>query len=215
MSPYRIVLADDHVLLRKGIRKIIEDSGGMTVVGEASDGLELLHLLKKETPNLVILDISMPNLRGIEATSEIKQSHPQVDVLILSMHKRKEYLYHSLSAGAKGYLLKDDTDAELLSAIETIRGGGIYLSSILAEELTSDFVKICSGAVKLPQEDLTTRERQILKLVAEGKTSEEIASLLFISTRTVQNHRANMMKKLNINRTADLVKYAFRRGYAS
>ena len=215
MSPYRIVLADDHALLRKGVRKIIEDSGDMTVLGEASDGLELLHLLKKETPNLVILDISMPNLRGIEATSEIKQSHPQVDVLILSMHKRKEYLYHSLSAGAKGYLLKDDTDAELLSAIETIRGGGIYLSSILAEELTSDFVKICSGAVKPPQEDLTTRERQILKLVAEGKTSEEIASLLFISTRTVQNHRANMMKKLNINRTADLVKYAFRRGYAS
>ncbi len=215
MSPYRIVLADDHALLRKGIRKIIEDSGGMTVVGEASDGLELLDLLKKETPNLVIVDISMPNLRGIEATSEIKQSHPQVDVLILSMHKRKEYLYHSLSAGAKGYLLKDDTDAELLSAIDTIRRGGVYLSSILADELTSDFVKICSGAIKPPQENLTMRERQILKLVAEGKTSEEIASLLFISTRTVQNHRANMMKKLNINRTADLVKYAFRRGYAS
>ena len=215
MSPYRIVLADDHALLRKGIRKIIEDSGGMTVVGEASDGLELLHLLKKETPNLVILDISMPNLRGIEATSEIKQSHPQVDVLILSMHKSKEYLYHSLNAGAKGYLLKDDTDAELLSAIETIRNGGVYLSSILAEELTSDFVKICSGAAKPPQEDLTMRERQILKLVAEGKTSDEIASLLFISVRTVQNHRANIMKKLNINRTADLIKYALRRGYAS
>jgi len=201
--------------LRKGIRKIIEDSGGMTVVGEASDGLELLHLLKKETPNLVILDISMPNLRGIEATSEIKQSHPQVDVLILSMHKRKEYLYHSLSAGAKGYLLKDDTGAELLSAIDTIRRGGVYLSSILADELTSDFVKICSGAIKPPQENLTMRERQILKLVAEGKTSEEIASMLFISARTVQNHRANIMKKLNLNRTADLIKYAIRQGYAT
>jgi DNA-binding NarL/FixJ family response regulator len=164
---------------------------------------------------MVILDISMPNLRGIEATSEIKQSHPEVDVLILSMHKRSEYLYHSLNAGAKGYLLKDDTDSELLSAIDTIRQGGIYLSSILAKELTSDFVKICSGAAKPPHEDLTTRERQILKLVAEGKTSEEIARLLFISSRTVQNHRANIMKKLNLTRTADLIKYALRRGYAT
>ena len=215
MSPYRIVLADDHTLLRKGIRKIIEDAGDITVVGEASDGLELLHLLKKVTPDLVSVDISMPNLRGIEATSEIKQSHPEVDVMILSMHKRKEYLYHSLNAGAKGYLLKDDTDAELLSAIKTIRNGGVYLSSILADELTSDFVKICSGEVKPPQEDLTTRERQILKLVAEGKTSEEIAGLLFISRRTVQNHRANIMKKLNMKRTADLIKYAIRRGYAT
>jgi DNA-binding NarL/FixJ family response regulator len=215
LSPYRIVLADDHALLRQGVKKIIEDAGGMTVVGEAGDGLKLLHLLKKETPDLVILDISMPNLRGIEATSEIKQSHPGVDVLILSMHKRKEYLYHSLNAGAKGYLLKDDTDTELLSAIETIRQGGVYLSSLLSNELTSDFVNICSGAVKPPQEDLTTRERQIVKLVAEGKTSEEIASLLFISSRTVQNHRANIMKKLNLNGTVDLVRYALRRGYAT
>jgi len=197
------------------VRKIIEDSGDMTVVGEAGDGLELLNLLKKETPDLVILDISMPNLRGIEATSEIKQSYPEVDVLILSMHKRKEYLYHSLNAGAKGYLLKDDTDVELLSAIETIRGGGVYLSSILSNELTSDFIKIAGGTAKPTQDDLTTRERQVLKLVAEGKTSEEIANLLFISSRTVQNHRANIMKKLNLRSTADLVKYAIRLGYTS
>jgi len=201
--------------LRKGVRKIIEESGDMTVVGEAGDGLELLNLLKKETPDLVILDISMPNLRGIEATTEIKQSYPEVDVLILSMHKRKEYLYHSLDAGAKGYLLKDDTDVELLSAIKKIRGGGVYLSSILSDELTSDFIKIASGTAKLTQDNLTMRERQVLKLVAEGKTSEEIANLLFISSRTVQNHRANIMKKLNLSSTADLVKYAIRLGYTS
>lgn len=157
----------------------------------------------------------MPNLRGIEATSEIKQSYPEVDVLILSMHKRKEYLYHSLNAGAKGYLLKDDTDVELLSAIKKIRGGGVYLSSILSDELTSDFIKIASGTAKLTQDNLTMRERQVLKLVAEGKTSEEIANLLFISSRTVQNHRANIMKKLNLRSTADLVKYAIRLGYTS
>jgi DNA-binding NarL/FixJ family response regulator len=209
------VLADDHALLRQGVKKIIEDAGDMTVVGEAGDGLQLLDLLKKETTDLVILDISMPNLRGIEAASEIKQSYPGVEVLILSMHKRKEYLYHSLSAGAKGYLLKDDTDTELLSAIETIRQGGVYLSSLLSEELTSDLASICNGAVTIPQENLTTREKQILKLVAEGKTSEEIASLLFISCRTVQNHRSNLMKKLNLNRATDLVRYAIRRGYAT
>jgi DNA-binding NarL/FixJ family response regulator len=209
------VLADDHALLRQGVKKIIEDAGDMTVVGEAADGLKLLDLLKEVTTDLVILDISMPNLRGIEAASEIKQSHPTVEVLILSMHKRKEYLYHSLSAGAKGYLLKDDTDTELLAAIETIRQGGVYLSSLLLDELNSDFVNICSGAVKLPQENLTTREKQILKLVAEGKTSEEIACLLFISCRTVQNHRSNLMKKLNLNRATDLVRYAIRRGYAT
>jgi DNA-binding NarL/FixJ family response regulator len=204
---------DDHVLLRQGIRTIIEQSEDLLVVGEAGDGLELLDLLKKETVQLVIADITMPRLRGIEATSEIKKSHPEVEVLILSMHRNKEYVHHAFSAGAKGYLLKDDTDTELLSAIETIRSGGVYVSSLLAKELASDFIKICSGEAGPEQEALSLRERQVLKLVAEGKTSEEIGELLFISTRTVQNHRANIMKKLNLKGTSDLVKYAIRHGY--
>ena len=215
MSHYRIVLADDHTLLRQGIKKIIEESGDMIVVGEAGDGLELLDLLKKETPHLVILDISMPNLRGIEATSEIKQSYPEIEILILSMHKKKEYLYHSLSAGAKGYVLKDDTDTELLAAIKSIRGGEVYLSSLLAKELTKDFMRVFSGDHEPPKQTLTLREREVLKLVAEGKTSAEIASLLFISARTVQNHRAKIMKKLNLKKTADLVRYAILHGYVS
>jgi DNA-binding NarL/FixJ family response regulator len=215
VRPYRIVLADDHTLLRQGIKKIVEESGDMLVVGEAGDGLELLDLLKKETPHLVILDISMPNLRGIEAISEIKQNYNKVEVLILSMHRKKEYLYHSFSAGAKGYVLKDDTDKELLNAIRMIRGGGVYLSSLLANELTHDFIQVCNGGGNPVGETLTLREREILKLVAEGKTSEEIAGLLFISGRTVQNHRANIMKKLNLKRAADLVKYAIRHGYVS
>jgi two-component system response regulator NreC len=131
------------------------------------------------------------------------------------MHRKKEYLYHSFSAGAKGYVLKDDTGKELLNAIRTIRGGGVYLSSLLANELTYDFIKACSSDGKPPEETLTLRERETLKLVAEGKTSAEIASLLFISARTVQNHRANIMKKLNLKRTADLVKYAILHGYVS
>ncbi len=215
MNPYRIVLADDHTMLRQGIKKIIEESEDMAVVGEASDGLELLSLLKKVTADMVILDISMPNLRGIEATREIKTSYPDTKVLILSMHKKKEYLYHSLSAGAEGYCLKEDTDTELFTGIDTIRRGGVFLSPILSRQMTDDFIEICKGEGKLPEEPLTTREREVLKLIAEGKANKEIAELLFISIRTVQHHRANLMEKLKIKNLADLVKYAIRMGYTS
>ena len=215
MNPYKIVLADDHILLRKGIKQIIEASDDMKVVGEAGDGLDLLNLLKTVTADMVILDISMPNLRGVEATREIKMTHPEVKILILSMHKKKEYLYHAFSAGANGYLLKEDSDTELFSAIKTIRDGGIYVSPYLSKELTSDFINICKGTGKLPAEPLTTREREVLKLISEGKSSKEVAELLFISVRTVQHHRASIMKKLSLKKTADLVKYAIRKGYTT
>ncbi len=215
MCPYRIVLADDHTMLRQGIKKIIGEGADLEVVGEASDGLQLLDLLKKLTPHMVILDISMPNLRGIEATREIKMIYPDMKVLILTMHKSKEYLYHAISSGAEGYLLKEDADTELFSAIKTIRQGGIYISPLLSEELTDDLVQTCRGNGKLPFERLTTREREVLKLIAEGKSNKEIANLLFISVRTVQCHRANIMKKLNLEKTADLVKYSIRKGYTS
>jgi len=164
---------------------------------------------------MVILDISMPNLRGIEATREIKMIYPDMKVLILTMHKNKEYLYHAISAGAEGYLLKEDADTELFSAIKTIRQGGIYISPLLSEELTDDLVQICRGSGKPSFDPLTTREREVLKLIAEGKSNKEIANLLFISVRTVQCHRANIMEKLNLKKTADLVKYAIRKGYIS
>ncbi len=145
MNPYRILLADDHVMLRQGIKKIIEASEEMVVVGEASDGLELLDLLKNITPHMVLLYISMPKLRGIEATREIKKTYPEIKILILSMHKKKEYLYHAFSAGAEGYLLKEDTDTELFVAIETVRRGSIYLSPLFSKELVDDLMKIYSG----------------------------------------------------------------------
>lgn len=215
MSSYHIVLADDHIILRQGIKRIIGEVTDLEVVGEASDGLQLLNLLKKLTPHMVILDISMPNLRGIEATREIKMICPDVKVLILTMHKNKEYLYHAISAGAEGYLLKEDADTELFSAIKTIRQGEIYISPLLSEELTDDLVQMCRGNGKPPLERLTTREREVLKLIAEGKSNKEIANLLFISVRTVQCHRAHIMEKLNLEKTADLIKYAIRKGYTS
>lgn len=215
MKEYRIVLADDHAMLREGIKKIINSSGGMQVVGEAGDGLALIQLLKKTATDMAILDISMPKLRGIEAVYEIKASHPEIKVLILSMHKKKEYLHRVLSAGAEGFLLKDDTGNELVNAINTIREGGTFLSSIFLKEFSQDLIGICRGETNLNKEPLSTRERQVLKLIAEGKTSMEIAELLFISVRTVQHHRANIRRKLNLKKTVDLVKYAIRQEYTS
>jgi DNA-binding NarL/FixJ family response regulator len=215
-SPFKILLADDHVMFRRGIRSIIQGMDSVEVVGEASDGLELLRLLREAPPHLVIMDISMPNLRGLEATREIKVIDPEVKVLILTMHKDREYLYHALTAGAEGYLLKEDADVELISAIETLRKGGTFISPLLSTQMADIFVeKFRSGGDPLaaPEEPLTVREREIIKLIAEGKSSKEIGELLFISSRTVQHHRANIMKKLSVRKTADLIKYAIQKGY--
>jgi DNA-binding NarL/FixJ family response regulator len=215
MKPYQIVLADDHVLLRQGLKRILQGTADLEVVGEASDGLELLRLLNQLTPDMIILDISMPNLRGIEAIHEIKTLHPDVIVMILTMHKEKEYLYQAVSAGVDGYLLKEDADTELFSAIEKIRQGKFYLSPHLSEGLFDNLTQIRRGSGKPSFEppELTTREREVLKMIAEGKSNKEVADLLFISVRTVEHHRANIMVKLNIKKTADLVKYAISKGY--
>ena len=210
-SPFKIVLADDHVMFRRGVKSLIQGMKNVEVVGEAGDGLELLQLLKDIQPHLVIMDISMPNLRGLEATREIKNLHPGVKVLILSMHKDREYLYHALTAGAEGYLLKEDADGELMLAIQTLRQGGTFISPLLSTQMADIFVdKFQAGGEPsmAAGEPLTTREREIVKLIAEGKSSKEIGELLFISSRTVQHHRANIMKKLNVKNTTELVKFA-------
>jgi DNA-binding NarL/FixJ family response regulator len=212
VASYRVVLADDHLLFREGMKLLIERMPDVEVVGEAGDGLELLNLLKELAPDMAIIDIAMPNLRGIEAAREIKMSHPRTKVLILTMHKSKEYLYHSISAGADGYLLKEDSDVELLSAIDKIRNGETYVTRILAGELAEDLSQIYLGKRPIPQESLTTREREVLKMVSEGKSNNETAALLSISVRTVENHRANIMKKLKLKKTADLVRYAVKEG---
>ncbi len=217
-NSYRIVLADDHAMFRRGVKRIIQENTELEVVGEAADGLELLEIIKKSPPQMVIVDVSMPNLRGLEATREIKMAFPAIKVVILTMHKDKEYLYHALAAGAEGYLLKEDADIELFSAIKTIRRGGTYISRLLAPQMTDIFMErqhLRERQRKLPGELLSTREREIIKLIAEGKSSKEIAELLYISSRTVQHHRANIMRKLNIKKTVDLVKYAIQKGYTS
>jgi DNA-binding NarL/FixJ family response regulator len=208
MDYYRIVLADDHVLLRQGLSRIIEGTADLKVVGEAGDGLELMSLLKTVVPDMVILDISMPHLRGLEAARLIKEKYPEAKVLILTMHKDAEYVSRAFSAGADGYLVKEDADHELFSAVEKIRAGGHYLSPRLSEGLAEEWVRIQSGDQKL----LTAREKEVLRLIVEGNSNKEIADILFISVRTVERHRANIMDKLNLKNTADLIKYGIREG---
>jgi DNA-binding NarL/FixJ family response regulator len=207
VDAYTIVLADDHAMLREGIRKIIERIKDVQISGEVNDGLELLELLKKSSPNLVILDISMPNLRGLEAIREIKKTYPQVKVLVLTMHKKKEFLRQALRDGADGFLLKEDAGSELIRAVQTVRNGGKYLSPLLSSVLTSLAVE------EEKTEVLTMRERAVLKLLAEGKRTQEIAAALYISPHTVRRHRSNIMEKLNIKNLADLVKYAISQSY--
>lgn len=202
MENYRIVIADDHPLIRQGLRKVIEGMPGFEVVGEAGDGLSLLGLFETTRPDMVILDISMPNLRGIEAISLVKNYKPFIKILVYSMHK--EYFRQAMAAGAEGYLVKEDADKELFSAIESIRQGQRYLSPRLVE---------AEAGGRARGEELTAREKQILKLVAGGKSNREIADVLAISVRTVESHRAFIIRKLNLKKTADLVRYAMEKGY--
>lgn len=215
MTPYRIVLADDHVMVRQGLRKIIEAEADLEVIGEAGDGLALVRLLKRLHPELVILDISMPHLRGIEAIHEVKAIQPDLKVLILTMHGELELLNAAISAGANGYVLKEEADTRLFAAIGKIRQGELYVSAKLSDKLTSDWARACRTAGSPPAEGerLTTREREVLKLTGEGNSSKEIADLLCISTRTVEHHRAHIMTKLKLRKTADVVRYALQKGY--
>jgi DNA-binding NarL/FixJ family response regulator len=215
MIMYKIVLAEDHVLVREGIKKIIEALPGLQVVGEVGDGRELIKLLKRLAVDMVILDISMPSLPGIEATREIKQEYPTVKVLILTMHKKKEYLHNAMDAGVDGYLLKEDAPKELLNAIEKIRQGMLYVSPLLASDLANLYVKSQRQEEAEPVEPLTPREIEIIKMIAEGKSSKEMAEIMFLSFRTIQNHRAKIMKKLNLKKNTDLVKYAIHKGYTA
>jgi len=215
VKTYKIVLADDHALLREGIKKIINESDNLEVIDEASDGLALLALLKRSRPDMVILDVAMPKLRGIEAAREIQKQYPTVAILVLSMHKSRAYLEKALASGAKGYVVKEDSGNELIHAIQTIRRGGSYLSPMMMKEISEDPIGICRGRHRLADDPLTPRERQILQLIADGKTSREIAQLLFISIHTVHNHRKNIKQKLAIHKNTDLVKYALKHGYVA
>jgi two-component system, NarL family, response regulator NreC len=213
MKPYRIILADDHILLRNTLRNSIENFPDMKVIGEVSNGIELLQVLMTLQPDLIILDISMPQMRGIEAAQEIKKYYPKIKILILTMHSSEEHLRSALSTGVDGYLLKENAYEDLIRAIRTIQQGKRYISNLVSPTVKEIILQDQDRTKRTSA--LTLRERVILKLMAEGKSSREIAGLLFISVPTVNRHRFNIKHKLASKSNADLIKYAIEKGYAN
>jgi DNA-binding NarL/FixJ family response regulator len=203
----RVLIADDHGIVRSGIRLLLERQADIEVIGEAADGAEAREMAIRERPDLAILDVKMPKLTGLQATREIKSQAPEVSVLILSMHDDERYLFEALKAGASGYVLKAQADTDLLAAIRAVERGEPFLTPEAQRTLIRDVLERGSSG-----EELTPREEEIVKLVAEAHTTREIAAILHLSEKTVENHRANAMRKLGMRDRVELVRYAIRRG---
>src|SRR5271170_7823376 len=216
MEQIRILLSDDHNILRDGMRLLLERQPGFVVVGEASDGRETLDLVQSHNPDVVVMDIAMPNMNGIEATRRIVEKHPGTGVVILSMHHDESYVIRSLKAGARAYLLKDAMKAELISAIHAVAQGKSFFSPKISRILQEDYVQALGRkGVDDSYELLTDREREILQLVAEGKTNKEIANTLGLSLYTVDTHRTHILQKLNLHSVPEVILYAVRKGIIS
>jgi DNA-binding NarL/FixJ family response regulator len=211
MDKIRILLADDHTILRNGIRAILEDEPGMLVIGEADDGRKAVSLACQLKPDIVVMDIAMPLLNGLEATRQIKHSCPEVKVVILTMHDNEEYIIQMLEAGAMGYILKDAAARELISALRTVHKGEAVLSPAITRIVIEDYLRWGGIRPSENNEELSPREREILQLIAEGYTSKQIAEMLVISIKTVQAHRNSLMQKLNLHNRGELIKYAIQK----
>ena len=212
----RIILADDHAVMRTGLRLVLERQQDFEVIGEASDGREAVALTQKLQPDVLVMDIGMPNLNGIEAARQIAAAAPQVAVVILSMHSDESYVLRALKAGAKAYLLKESAESDLISAIRAVAAGKAYFSPAVSRMLVEDYVRqLQDREIEDSYELLTTREREILQLIAEGKSNKEIAATLNLSLYTVETHRGNLMEKLGLHTVPELILYAVRKGVIS
>jgi two-component system response regulator NreC len=216
MASIRILLADDHTVVRDGLRALLEKQADMTVVGEAADGRDSVRLAEEHSPDVVVMDIAMPNMNGIEATRRILAQNPNCAVVILSMHQDESYVLRSLKAGAKGYLLKDSLRGDVIDAIRTVSQGRSYLTRKVSRLLQEDYVRQMERrGIEDSYDLLTGREREILQLVAEGKTNKEVATYLNISLTTVETHRTHILQKLGLHSIPDLILYAVRKGIIS
>jgi two-component system, NarL family, response regulator NreC len=208
----RVLLADDHGVVRKGLRFILERQADMEVVGEAGDGREAIRLAEVSEPDIVIIDIAMPLLNGIDATAQMVKRNPSVGVIILSMHSDEDYLLSALNAGAKGYLLKDSAEVDLVRAIETVHRGTPFFSPEIARTMLEDYMRFLQQRnLQDSYELLTEREKEVLQLLAEGKSNKEVATILDVSVYTIDSHRTHLMQKLNLHNTAEIVLYAVRK----
>lgn len=212
MAPYRIIIADDHSLIRQGLKSLIHTDSTLRVVGEASNGVDLLDCLQEQPPDMVIVDITMPQLNGIVAVARIRNLHPQMAILVLTMHSGSHYFYQAMTAGADGYLMKDDSDNELLAAIGTIRAGKPYVSSQLSAELAEGVINGFRNPHTPPLFALSDREKEVLHWVVQGLSSKEIGKILKLSPRTIDHHRASVLKKFKMKNTVDLVNHVISNG---
>src|SRR5438874_3301071 len=213
MTKIHILLADDHTILRAGLKMMLNAQPDMEVVGEAPDGRQAITETQRLQPDIILMDITMPEMNGLEATRHIKKLVPESKILFLTMHEHDEYVFQALRAGASGYMLKEAADTELISALHVIQTGQFYLSPMAQSVLVGDYLqRVRIGEEKDSYSSLTEREREILKLVAEGYTNNQIAERLVISPKTVDTHRTHVMDKLDLHSRAELVKYAMRRG---
>jgi len=213
MGKIKVLLADDHQIFREGIRLLLEKTSDIEVVGEADNGKEAVAKTGQLLPDVVLMDITMPELNGLEATRQIKEAHPQVKVLILTMHETDQYLAEMLEVGASGYVVKTTSSRDLLAAIRAVHQGDVYLYPSIARMLVGDYLqRVKSGEEKTSYDGLTPREREILRYIAEDRQNREIAQMLGISVRTVQTHRTNLMEKLGAHDRTQLVKYAIQKG---
>ncbi len=212
MNKVRVILADDHGIVREGIRHLLEGQPDMEVVGEATDGREVVVLAEKMSPDVVVMDIAMPNLNGIEAAVQILRRRPKVGVIILSMHEDEEYVVRAVSAGVKGYLLKDTAQIDMVRAVRSVAQGESFFSPAIARKLLDEFARQLQSKRQGDSYDLLTdREKEILQPLAEGKSAKEIAAALNISQYTVETHRTHIMQKLNLHSAAEIVLYSVRK----
>ena len=211
----KIILADDHKIIREGLRSLLEKQLDMEVIAEAHDGLTTVHLVQKLLPDIVIMDIGMPDMNGIEATRQIMTETKGVKVIALSMHSDRRFVLQMLKVGASGYLLKDSAFEELISAIHTVMANQPYLSPKITDVVVKEYLHGFPKKESTVFTILTAREREVLQLLAEGKTTKQIASALYISVKTIETHRQQIMKKLNMHSIAELTKYAIREGLTS
>jgi len=207
---YKILLADDHPIVREGVRRLLEESGELRVVGEASDGHEALRLARKLAPDVALVDLSMPGLDGIELTRELVAEHPRLKVIVLTMHANEEYAVRALQAGARGFMGKGIAGEELTAAVLKVAGGGTYLPPALLESLPGRLAAVGKGVGAGSVADLSDRELQVLKLLAEGRTGRVIGETLHLSVKTVDTYRARLLAKLGLKTTADLIRFALR-----
>jgi len=212
---YRILLADDHVLIRHGIKNSIKKNEQLVVVGEVSNGKLLMSFLEDSEIDLIILDISMPDIGGMEAIGLVKNKYPWIKILMLTMHKNKQYFYNAMAAGADGYLMKDDSDDELLVAITKVLSGKSYISPYMTDDFADDVINMYRNERRTPFQEMTKREKEILQLVVQGFTSKQMAEQLNLSQRTIDHHRSNLLRKFNRKNSVDLVNYAVRNGFVT